>query len=153
MKHQNLSITTFPIDGPLGGLTLNYILNLREDGTGYISFENKEDGNKFEELPSEIINALMPPRGEYTGPSLVGNVYSGTVTTVIPGLSAYLIDISESDNDEEVTWESLKRDGFLSFEDIDPKRKDKLEKGQQIKVRVIRNPKSPHSGVRLTEVF
>ena len=141
MKHQNLSITTFPIDGPLGGLTLNYILNLREDGTGYISFENKEDGNKFEELPSEIIDALMPPKGEYTGPSLVGKVYSGTVTTVIPGLSAYFIDISE------------KRDGFLSFEDIDPKRKDKLEKGQQIKVRVIRNPKSPHSGAKLTEVF
>ena len=138
---QNLSITTFPINGPIGGLTLNYTLNLREDGTGYISFENKEDGNKFQELPSEIIDALMPPRGEYTGPSLVGKVYSGTVTTVIPGLRSSLIDISE------------KHDGYLSFEDIDPERKDKLEKGQQIKVRVIRNPKSAHSGARLTEVF
>ena len=141
MKQQQLSITTFPIDGPLGGLTLNYILNLREDGTGYISFENKEDGNKFQELPSEIIDALMPPKGKYNGPSLVGKVYSGTVTTVLPSLRSSLIDISE------------KHDGYLSFEDIDPKRKDKLEKGQQIKVRVIRNPKSPHSGARLTEVF
>ena len=141
MKHQNLSITTFPIDGPLEGLTINYTLNLREDGTGYISFENKEDGNKFQELPSEIIDALMPPKGKYNGPSLVGKVYSGTVTTIIPGLRSSLIDISE------------KHDGYLSFEDIDPKRKDKLEKGQQIKVRVIRDPKSPHSGVRLTEVF
>ena len=141
MKQQQLSITTFPIHGPIGGLTLNYTLNLREDGTGYISFENKEDGNKFKELPSEIIDALMPPRGEYTGPSLVGKVYSGTVKNSWPSLRASLIDIPE------------KYDGYLSFEDIDPKRKDKLEKGQQIKVRVIRDPKSPHSGARLTEVF
>ena len=141
MKQQQLSITTFPIDGPLEGLTINYTLNLREDGTGYISFENKEDSNKFQELPSEVIDALMRPKGKYTGPSLVGKVYSGTVTTVIPSLRYSLIDISE------------KHDGYLSFEDIDPKRKDKLEKGQQIKVRVIRDPKSPHSGARLKEIF
>ena len=141
MTSQNLSITTFPINGPIGGLTLNYILNLIVDGTVYISFENKEDGNKFKELPSEIIDALMPPKGKYTGPSLVGKVYSGTVKNVIPSLRASFIEISE------------KHDGYLSFEDIDPKRKHKLEKGQQIKVRVIRNPKSPHSGARLTEVI
>ena len=143
MKHQNLSITTFPIDGPLEGLTINYTLNLREDGTGIITFDDKEDADNFQKLPSEISAALIPPKGEshYTGPSLVGKVYSGTVKNVIPSLRASFIDISE------------KHDGYLSFEDIDPKRKDKLEKGQQIKVRVIRNPKSPHSGVRLTEVF
>ena len=145
MKHQNLSITTFPIDGPLEGLTINYTLNLREDGTGIITFKNKEDADNFQKLPSKISDALVPPlcfwKDGYPGPSLVGKVYSGTVKNVIPSLRASFIEISE------------KHDGYLSFEDIDPKRKDKLEKGQQIKVRVIKNPKSPNSGTRLTEVF
>ena len=37
--------------------------------------------------------------------------------------------------------------------DIDPKRNNQLKEGQQLSVRVVRNPKNNHGGVKLTEVF
>ena len=144
MKSQNLSITTFPIDGPLEGLTINYTVNLRDDGTGYIMFKKTEEANKFQELLPEITAALTPPTGTYTGPSLIGKVYSGTVKNVLPGINAAFIDISQK---------SCYRECFLPLKDIDPKRNNVLKEGQEITVQVVKNPKSNHQGPRVAEVF
>ena len=140
-KVQDLSITTFPIGCPPEGVTTKYILKLREDGTGYILFENEEDGKNFMQLPPEISSALTPPKGKYTGPSTVGKVYWGTVLNVLPGINSALIDIEEENP------------GYLELGDIDPKRNNQLKEGQQLSVRVVRNPKNNHGGVKLTEVF
>ena len=68
-------------------------------------------------------------------------MYWGTVLNVLPGINSALIDIEEENP------------GYLELGDIDPKRNNQLKEGQQLSVRVVRNPKNNHGGVKLTEVF
>ena len=139
---QDLSITTFPIGKPRH--VVNYTISLRDDGTGYILFKSTEDANKFQELPPEIAAALTPPTGSYTGPSLIGKVYSGTVKKVLPSINTALINISQK---------SCYRECSLTLDNIDPKRNNVLKEGQEITVQVVKNPKSNHQGPRVAEVF
>jgi cold shock CspA family protein len=139
MKVQDLSIITFPT-----GKTphvVNYTLSLRDDGTGFIMFKDTEDANKFQELPQEIADALTPPTGSYSGPSLIGKVYSGTVKNVLRGINAAFISTSE------------KKECFLPLDAIDPKRNNILKEGQEITVQVVKNPNSNHQGPVVEEVF
>ena len=136
---QDLSITTFPIGKPPH--VVNYTISLRDDGTGYILFKSTEDANKFQELPPEIAAALTPPTGSYTGPSLIGKVYSGTVKNVLPGINAAFIITSE------------KKECFLPLDAIDPKRNNILKDGQEVTVQVVANPKTNHQGPVVEEIF
>ena len=93
-------------------------------------------------LKDDRIDELIVAQGKYQ----IGDVFSGTVENVLPGIDAAFIDIGESD-----------KNGFIHISDLGPLKLKKgimditelLEPKQKVLVQVIKEP-TGSKGPRLT---
>jgi len=93
-------------------------------------------------LTDDRVDELIVAQGQYQ----IGDIFSGTVENVLPGIDAAFIDIGESD-----------KNGFIHVSDLGPLRQKKgifgitelLEPKQKVLVQVIKEP-TGSKGPRLT---
>src|SRR6266853_455847 len=86
-------------------------------------------------LEDDLVAEVFVERERHRG--VVGNVYKGRVSKVLPGMQSSFIDIG------------LERDGFLYVAEVIDKLEELLREGQEIVVQVVKEPLGT-KGARLT---
>jgi ribonuclease G len=111
-------------------------------------------------LEDDRLTEIFVERHRHRG--MVGNVYKGRVTRVLPGMQAafvdiglerdaflYVSDVVESGGGEDFDLEDEVRDDGPAADDGEPSIADLLRGGQEIIVQVVKDP-LPNKGARIT---